>query len=303
MNEKVNLFVVGAMKAGTTSLSELLSSHEDVYLCPIKEPNFFVSKLPKSIDDSSANFNIKNFIHNLKTDSSKHFAHVTELSDYTDLFKYKQNEKYLVDCSTAYLHALEAPAAIHQYNPDAKIIIILRNPVHRAYSHYKMDFAKGRTNRSFSEEWTRLELSDKSTAWNYYTMSLYTQAIQRYKNLFSNSQILILNLESIKTDKHRFLNDLSSFLEVDFTNMQPSKTNESINPKFPKLNYVLHKTGVKSAISRFLPKSLLENGKSIFYSKSKGQIDDKIYYQISQNFIKDIKATEELIGYKLNYIL
>ena len=49
----VNLFVVGAMKAGTTSLIEILSNHSEIYVPPIKEPHFFVDTLPKSLYEPS----------------------------------------------------------------------------------------------------------------------------------------------------------------------------------------------------------------------------------------------------------
>src|SRR6476659_9443233 len=153
MENKVNLFLVGAMKAGTTSLTRLFEQHPDIFVCPIKEPNFFVTRLPDSISDDLDNSDIKSFINDLKVNSRKHFAHIKTMGDYHSLFKFYKNEKYLADCSTIYLHSKDAPVRIKQYNANARIIILLRDPVKRAFSHYKLDFGKGRTNKSFRDAW------------------------------------------------------------------------------------------------------------------------------------------------------
>ena len=61
---KANLFIVGAMKAGTTSFNELLTNHPEIYFSPIKEPNYFINDQPKSIYEPSRFFNIDSYFKN-----------------------------------------------------------------------------------------------------------------------------------------------------------------------------------------------------------------------------------------------
>lgn len=140
--QKANLFVVGAMKAGTTSFTNLLSKHEQIYCPPVKEPHFFVEALPRSLYESSRFFNLNSYLEN---DFPKplHITKIETLAQYRQLFTLAAAEAYRVDASTAYLHAEESAQRIHAYNPEAKIIILLRDPLQRAFSHYKMDLEKG----------------------------------------------------------------------------------------------------------------------------------------------------------------
>ena len=137
MEKQANLFLVGAMKAGTTLLMDLLSQHPEIYVSPIKEPNFFVEEVPEELYDPSRFFSLEKYF---KKDfpNPLHIANVNTLQDYRKLFSISTHEKYRLEGSTMYLHAPNTPQRICQYNNDATIIIIKRDPLDRAYSHYNM---------------------------------------------------------------------------------------------------------------------------------------------------------------------
>ncbi|OKL39884.1 sulfotransferase family protein [Pontibacter flavimaris] len=299
MSQKVNLFLVGAMKAGTTSLTKLLDMHQQIFVCPIKEPNFFITDLPKSLDDTSGTFNLRNFIDTLQPESKKHYAHVKDFHDYEALFKFHNHEMYLADCSTAYLHSKEAAEAIKKYNPDAKIIILIRDPVKRAFSHYKMDLGIGRTDKSFLEEWGAIDR--KKGEWNYYSMSLYADAIAYYQRLFGADQVLVETLENMNARPEPFKLRLGQFLSLDFENIEINKENESVNPRFPLLNNIMHRMGTKRAFRKILSEETIMLGKSFFYTNRRETLDTATYQEIKECFCLDIERTEKLIGFKLNY--
>ena len=148
--QKANLFIVGAMKAGTTSFMEALAQHPDIYVSPVKEPHYFVNELPKLLYEPSRFFNLEAYF---KNDFPKplHIANLKNKEHYEQLFSLSNQEKYLAEGSTMYLHAPESAQKIQQYNPEAKIIILTREPVSRAYSHYKMLTGLSRETRSFQE--------------------------------------------------------------------------------------------------------------------------------------------------------
>ena len=127
---KVNTFIVGAPKTGTTSLYYYLNQHTNVCMSSIKEPNFFSAKEVNSLFYKS--------------------QIVDDINEYHKLFS--QNKKQIIgEASVSYLFFDEVPNRIYKYNPKAKIIILLRNPIERALSHYLMDFRLGFCSENFED--------------------------------------------------------------------------------------------------------------------------------------------------------
>ena len=119
---KVNTFIVGAPKAGTTSLHYYLNQHADVSMSSVKEPNFFSSK------------EVESLFYNSKC--------IDDSNDYHGLFS-KEKRQIIGEASVSYLYYEKVPNRIHDYNSEAKIIIMLREPVERSFSHYLMDYRLG----------------------------------------------------------------------------------------------------------------------------------------------------------------
>src|SRR3989304_10189805 len=112
-----NLFIVGAPKSGTTSLHAYLDKIDDIFMSPIKEPNYF----------SAQTVSIKHPVNPIR-DKKK----------YLKLFQKGIHNKYIGEASPSYLADSEASKLIHQVSPNAKIIISLRDPIDRVFSHYLM---------------------------------------------------------------------------------------------------------------------------------------------------------------------
>src|SRR5436853_5081581 len=105
---KANLFIVGAMKAGTTSFSNTIAQHPDIYFSPIKEPNFFVNEIPKKIYTPSKYFSLEKYFEK-EFPKPLHIAHLQDIFQYDRLFSVSQSSyKYFADGSTSYLHAHES---------------------------------------------------------------------------------------------------------------------------------------------------------------------------------------------------
>ena len=106
--KKVNLLVIGTQKAGTTSLYEYIRQHPDIYFSDVKEVTYFVED-----------------------------ALYSKGEDYYHSFFTKiENEKII---ASSYVHMLpckKCPGRVKEYNPDMKFIVMLREPVSRAYSAY-----------------------------------------------------------------------------------------------------------------------------------------------------------------------
>jgi len=127
-----NFFLVGAAKAGTTSIYAYLSQHPDVFFPKVKEPHFFTQvraapELQILIDA------------------------IGNRSSYLGLYSRAARHTVIDDASPSYLWHPKVPERIHAEVPEAKIAIILRDPVERAYPHYLMDYREGAQNLPFYE--------------------------------------------------------------------------------------------------------------------------------------------------------
>jgi len=250
-SKKANLFVVGAMKAGTTSFMELLSMHDDIYTSPVKEPHFFIDHLPDNLYEPSRFFSLETYLAE-KFPEPLHITKIQTEQQYQQLFSLSEDEKYRGEGSTAYLHAQESAQLIHTYNPNAKIIVLVRDPLKRTFSHYKMNLGKGRDKKPFEiillEE---LELyKNGQLPWNSYLgMSFYNEAIHRYTKLFD--QVLILNFEDFTANTGEILKKVARFLEIaPFGDLDVSHKNKSKTLRFQKLFYFLKQLGLKDYFSK-----------------------------------------------------
>lgn len=106
-----NLFVIGAPKCGTTSLYYYLGQHRDVYVPTTKEPFYYNADL--YCDPSVC---------------------IRDREAYLDLFSGALNEKVLLDASVGYLYSREAPKRIAEDSPNAKFVVVLRNPTTMIHS-------------------------------------------------------------------------------------------------------------------------------------------------------------------------
>lgn len=132
--KRPNFFIVGAPKCGTTALSEYLRSHPGIFLCEPKEPHFFAE------------------------DMDRH-RYVKSLEDYLDLFKYAGTEHEIVgEASVGYLYSSVALTRIHEFNPAAKVIAMVRNPIDMApSSHQQLLFARYEDEPDFEKAWNLQE--------------------------------------------------------------------------------------------------------------------------------------------------
>ena len=130
---KVDFFIVGAPKAGTTSLYHYLNEHPQIEMSSQKEPDYFSDT---AIQEQGMYYR-KNRID-------------TE-EKYYSLFNVESKNVIFGEASVSYLFYKSVAGDIKKYNANAKIIIILRNPIDRAFSHYLMDYRLGLVSDTFDE--------------------------------------------------------------------------------------------------------------------------------------------------------
>src|ERR1700744_4238921 len=130
-----NFFIVGAPKAGTTSLYNYLGQHPQIYMSPIKEPNYFAGEMRLDNFVEEARRRIADEMHDLQEylrgdmRQNRFGGWVSAWEDYLKLFRNVTDEIAIGEATPCYLWSETAARNIAARIPDAKIIINLRNPV------------------------------------------------------------------------------------------------------------------------------------------------------------------------------
>lgn len=256
-----DFFVVGAPKAGTTTLHRYLAAHRQVFVTPIKEPNHFCSDLHAHAASSALNDRLPLDIQAyLAADQRRavQTAWIESREDYLRLFEPAPGVPARGECSTSYLYSTTAAGEIVAFNPQARIIALLRDPAMRAYSHYLMDRRIGITTRTFREEIER-EFADDGACWSnsrlYLGLGRYAEQLARYFKVFPRDRVLVLFSDEFLAAPETVLSRVAEFLCIDeFASSIPAeRANQAALPRFRRLNRVLHQSRIKRHLRAVLP--------------------------------------------------
>lgn len=229
MSTKCNVFMLGAMKAGTTSLADLLSQHPDICLSSPKEPHFFTEKEGVDLDWYHARFA-------------------------------QPERRILIDASTSYTIApVEVvipfkrvcekyrgiPEKIHRYNPEARFIYVLREPVSRTYSHYNHNARDGWEKRPFMQA-----IHEDA---QYLSASHYLQQLEAYWAFFPKATFLLLPFEEIMKSPGDAARRCFDFLGLPPAPEMEVARAKNVGFVYNPIGQKLNKLGIMELASRLLP--------------------------------------------------
>ncbi|MVO98218.1 ATP-binding cassette domain-containing protein [Paenibacillus lutrae] len=191
--------IIGTQKGGTTSLYHDLTQHPGIKSAAVKEVHFFDEQYHFGYD-----WYKKNFPPDLPEGSI-----TGEASPY-------------------YMFHPQTPGRVREWLPDVKLIALLRNPVHRAYSHYQMMVRRGLEPMSFpdalqaersrvEEEYERMSRdprfsSQNCSIYSYLKRGLYAEQLERWYRYFPKNQILVMNSEVLLRDAAESYRNVLAFL-------------------------------------------------------------------------------------------
>ncbi len=293
-----NFLIVGAAKAGTTSLYHYLEEHPEIFMSPLKEPKFITSnflKFPfRGIGDDEVERKI-----------------IKDFNSYVTLFEDAKKEKAIGEASADNLYYFEqSPFFIKKFLGDVKIIIILRNPIDRAFSAYTHLVRDGREYLNFEEALQEEEKRKKENwefIWFYKDVGFYYKQVKAYIENFSKVKIYLY--EDLKDNQLELIKDIYKFLEVD-DSFVPSnlrvKYNVSGVPKNKRLHYLLTKPNpIKKIIKPFIPQRIRRNLLNKIIQKNllkpKMKLETKLY--LKELYREDILKLQELIKRDLSHWL
>lgn len=265
---------IGVQRGGTTWLHALLSSHPDVYM-PIrrKEVRFF----------------------------DRYYEH--GLSWYEPFFcPSEQANQYqaIGEISTQYYDCSECPERIFTTLPQIKMIIMLRHPISRAYSHYGFTVQRGNYRGSFKDF-----LANRP---NTLEKGFYSRYLKNYLRYFDRTQILALLFEDVFVDISKTQKTLANFLNIDVGKFPPalpnSKVNESSIPTFQSVSGFAVKTGrrlrkwhlepVVDFVMRLGLQRVLAKGKSL------PPLNEEVKKQLSGQYQNEFDELEQCLQIDLS---
>ncbi len=193
-SNKPNLFIIGAMKSGTTYLHGLLSGHPDIYMSKDKEPSYFAD--PIELKERVPEMWVKGYWKNEKK--------------YFDLFKAGNDSIYRGESSALYANfplLTGIPQRINNFNPDAKLIYVLRDPIERSISHYWMH-----VNYYGFKLDPFLAIKKKP---ELLAISNYMMQLEQFLMFFDMKNIFITTFEELTSDPLKCLAEIMNWLNID----------------------------------------------------------------------------------------
>ncbi len=266
MKIKPNFFLVGASKAGTTSLAEAIGTHPDAFMSVPKEPNFF-----DRFDDPE------------KVPSSK------DWDNYLELFSGSESLSVVGEASVSYLDSELSAESIFSFSPEAKIIISLRNPLDRIKSLYEM-YSRLGLKQSF-------EYATVTDPW-LVQQCFYFRKVERFYSVFPKEQILWFDFDDLKSDWTRVVGRVHEFLGLDPVDMnKPVVRNVGGVPKNKFLNVFVNRNIVDFG-KRVLPNKLHgyvdRKIKSLAFQPV--LVEKNQRESLVKEFVDDVANLDELLG-------
>lgn len=288
-----NFFIVGAARSGTTSLDRYLSQHPEIYITQKKETHFFAADhFPPCLgpgDDRLSDLLIR------------------DEDQYAQLFSGAAGAKAIGESSAFYLCFPATAERIAQTIPDAKILILLREPVARAYSAFTFTVRDGRETLGFEEGLSQEEERKQKgfePIWWYKELSLYYKQVKHYLEVFGTQQVKVLLYDELFTNPEQTLRKVFAFLGVkeDVGIDTSVRYNVSGFPKSRKLyslldNFIYRPDALQKRIKSLIPLHLRVAWASriIGMSVDRVSLDSQVQAQLRAYFAEDVRKLEDLL--------
>jgi len=293
---KPNFFIIGAPKCGTTSIYSYLKQHPQIFMSEIKEPHFFGKDLTRIGD-----------LYNY------------DLKSYLNLFKGSSKFKIRGEASTYYLYSNNAVNEIHSFSPNAKILILLRDPTEMIYSmHSQFLYSQNEDvkifNKALKLENKRMrgdnfpaliDLKEKVFYYNY--VKILPKRIKKYLEIFGEKQVCIMLLDDIKENIEKEYDRLFHFLQLT-ENFKPIFSIENSN-KQVKIFFIQELIKKYGLCLGKIRKRFISNKSIGFISffdkmntriKPRQKMDSELKIKIKNDFNPIINELEDIINRDLS---
>lgn len=269
-----NFLIIGAMKAGTTSLAAWLGAHPDVHIPPDKELHYFN--------------NPNRYAAGLHWYRSQ-FAGVTA-------------ERAIGEATPGYMAHPDVPGRIRQVLPDIRMIAILRHPAERIYSQYQHLRAVGREQRTFAQVVDE-ELTGTAPAFAFYLQrGRYVEHIHKLRSLFPTSALRLVLFEDLASDPQGVFADACRFIGVDLAQV-PANVGKVYNPRMRvrsvRLRTAVERAKLKGQIPRTVA-SLIGSFNQVPDKRPAEPMDEALRSRLVDAYLDQIPELEKILGRDLS---
>ncbi len=299
-----HFLLIGTAKSGTVSLYHYLRQHPDIFMCPVNECNFFVLE---KLDTMTA----------LQGPGDRNTAVsycIWDKTEYEALFTAAQPHQKIGESSPLYLYSPLAPLNIQRHLPQARLIVILRQPADRAYAnylHYRRagieplpDFAQALAAEAgrMADGWGPWPF------WHYQQVGFYTDQLARYYDCFSPEEIMVCLYDDLQANPVQLLQKMFAFVGVDerFVPNTAVRHNIGGQPQNQRLYQLMTRANpLKTIINVMLPSPIRRHirdsihGWNVVYPP----LDPALRQQLNATYRADILRLQSLIGRDLSHWL
>jgi hypothetical protein len=291
-----NFFIVGAPRSGTTSMMNYLQQHPEIFVAQFMGHHFFGTDL---------------YSYRIRDEQS-----------YLSLFNEAKNEKRVGEKSAMYLYSKRAAVEIKAFQPSAKIIIMLRNPIDMIYSIYSRQYYLG--NESIADFQAALDAEEDrrrglnlpagvnvQEAWQfvYRDQAQFPEQIQRYLDTFGQENVHIIIFDDFVRDTAKVYKDTLVFLDVtpDFQNeFRALNTNRRVRSVAIHNFIISPPEPIRSLIKRVTPFQLRQRVvKGIQRLNTKyeprPQLPEKLRRQLQAEFLPEVEQLSQLLDRDLTH--
>ena len=297
---KPNFFIIGAPKCGTTALSDYLRNHPNIYFSEPKEPHYFAQDFEK-------------------------YRLTKTLEEYLSLYdESTSNHIAIGEGSVFYLFSSVALKKIYEFNPQAKIIVMLRNPVDLVYSfHSQLLYSADEKEKNFEKAWQLQELRQQgkqippqcreAAFLQYAAMGKLGEQVEQLFTVFPPEQIKIIWFEDFVKSTKEVYDDVINFLGVpednrtNFTRINENKTHQlglvgSFSEKPPAFlsNIVLKAKDILGIERLYILDTIRSLNTRI---TSREPLTNDLRTELIEEFTDDIKKLSQLLDKDLNHWL
>ena len=289
-----NFFIVGAAKCGTTSLHDYLSRHPDVFMSRLKEPHFFARDF-----DIPADWCVR------------------DRQRYLDLFADAKQRRRVGEASVWYIYSRTAAAELREFRPDARIIIMLRDPIDTMYSLHGqflwncnddiLDFEQALAAEADLARGLRIPAeAHMPRALLYSQVVDFAPQVQRYFAAFGRENVMVILFDDFTRDTAGVYRRVLEFLGLDATFQPDFRVVNAAKPITPRLNrFLARRPALRSALHAVVPKTVIRR---INYAlpyvvkpvRRSGRIDPRLRSRLMPSFVPKIEALARLIDRDLS---
>ena len=295
-----NFLVIGAQKCGTTGLYYALRQHPEIYMSPVKEPFYFLlngAPPPYIVPEEYGQM--------LRYTTVSYFA----------LFQSVTTQPAIGEASALYLSSYQperTAANIYAFNPNMRLIALLRQPADRAYSAFQYYHARGWEAAldfvaALAAEPARLDCASLPDL-RHYANGCYFANLKPYLERFPREQIRVYLYEEWNEEPQRVLRDIFRFLEIDErVVIEPQRKNVTFSHRYRWLQRFLDEPNQARLLAELLLRGRLRTrvyGKLRRYNlQQPPPLDAEIRQELTERYRSDIEKLQSLIGRDLSHWL